>query len=254
MKTVILAGGFGTRLAEYTDVIPKPMVPIGGKPILWHIMNHYARFGFNDFVVALGYKGNLIKEYFLNYFSINADFTVNLADGSITHHGAERLDWRVTLVDTGESAMTGGRLGRLREYVGDDTFMLTYGDGLSDVDINALVACHRDHGRQVTVTAVHPDARFGELRLTEDGRVSRFAEKPQLDQGWINGGFFVMQPGFLDRIDGDDTVLEKAPLEQAALEGELVSFRHDGFWRCMDTKRDHDALEAMWRRGNPPWL
>ncbi len=253
MKTVILAGGLGTRLAEYTEAIPKPMVPIGGKPILWHIMHHYARYGYKDFVLALGYKGNMIKEYFLNYFSINADFSVDLSDGSVTHHGAERLDWRVTLVDTGESSMTGGRLGRLREHLRDDTFMLTYGDGLCDIDVNALVEYHRSHKRKVTVTAVHPDARFGELRLGDDGRVERFAEKPQLDQGWINGGFFVMEPEFLDYISGDDMVLEKYPLEQAARDGELVSFRHDGFWRCMDTKRDHDSLEALWRTGNPPW-
>ena len=254
MKTVILAGGFGTRLAEYTEIIPKPMVPIGGKPILWHIMNHYASHGHRDFILALGYKGHLIKEFFLNYFSINSDFTVNLANGEITHHGAEPLDWRVTLVDTGESSMTGGRLGRLRDYLAGDTFMLTYGDGLCDVDIDALVKFHRQHGRQVTVTAVHPDARFGELRLDEEGLVERFAEKPQIDQGWINGGYFVMEPGFLDRIGGDDTVLEKSPLEKTALDGELVSFQHEGFWHCMDTKRDHDALESLWQSGRAPWL
>jgi glucose-1-phosphate cytidylyltransferase len=253
MKTVILAGGFGTRLAEYTGVIPKPMVPIGGKPILWHIMHHYAHYGHNDFVLALGYKGSLIKEYFLNYFSTNSDFTVDLSDGSISHHGAERLNWRVTLVDTGESSMTGGRLGRLRQYLAKETFFLTYGDGLCDMDINALLGFHHGHGRMVTVTAVHPDARFGQLRLTEDGKVDRFAEKPRLDQGWINGGFFVMEPGFLDYIEGDDSVLEKYPLEQAALDGELMSFRHEGFWHCMDTKRDHDALESLWHSGKAPW-
>ena len=257
MKTVLLAGGFGTRLAEYTQVIPKPMVPIGGKPMLWHIMNHYARFGHNDFYVALGYKGNLIKEYFLNYFSSNSDFTVDLASGSVSTHGAETLNWRVTLVDTGESSMTGGRLGRLRPYLQDGPFMLTYGDGLSNIDITALVAFHQQHGKKVTVSAVHPDARFGELRLGKNNMVERFAEKPQVNQGWVNGGFFVMQPEFLDYIDnsgdGDATVLEKYPLEQAALDGELVSFKHDGFWHCMDTKRDHDALEKMWQQGNAPW-
>ena len=254
MKTVILAGGFGTRLAEYTQVIPKPMVPIGGKPILWHIMNHYAQFGHNDFYLALGYKGNLIKEYFLNYFSSNADCTVDLATGSVTNHSDEHLDWRVTMVDTGADSMTGGRVRRLSKFIDDGPFMLTYGDGLCDIDINRLVDFHQQHGKLVSVTAVHPDARFGELRIGEDNRVERFAEKPQLDQGWINGGFFVMQPEFLKYIEDDSTVLEKYPLEQVALDDELRSYRHDGFWRCMDTKRDHDALEEMWASGEAPWV
>lgn len=253
MKTVILAGGYGTRLAEYTQVIPKPMVPVGGKPMLMHIMHHYAKYGHNDFYIALGYKGSMIKEYFLNYFSTNSDFTVDLSNGEITTHGAEVLDWRVTLIDTGENSMTGGRLGRLRNYLVGGPFMLTYGDGLSDINVNELVAFHQAHGKLVTVTAVHPDARFGELKVGDNNQVIKFAEKPQLDQGWINGGFLVMQPEFLEYIEGDDTILEKQPLERAALEGELVSFKHPGFWRCMDTKRDHDSLEQMWKQGNPPW-
>ena len=254
MKTVILAGGFGTRLAEYTQVIPKPMVPIGGKPMLWHIMNHYAKFGHKDFYLALGYKGNLIKEYFLHYFSINSDFTVDLATGTIENHDSEQLDWKVTLVDTGEQSMTGGRLRRLRRYLSDGPFLMTYGDGLSDIDINKLVSFHKEHGKKATVTAVHPDARFGELKIGENNLVERFAEKPQLDQGWINGGFFVMEPEFLDYIEADDTVLEKYPLEQAALDEQLVTYLHHGFWRCMDTKRDHDSLEQLYQSGNAPWV
>ena len=253
MKTVILAGGFGTRLAEYTGIIPKPMVPIGGKPILWHIMNHYARFGHKDFYIALGYKGNLIKEYFLNYFSTNSDFTVDLATGVVTTHGAESPDWKVTLVDTGEDSMTGGRLKRLSNYIKNDAFLLTYGDGLTDLNISQLVDFHQQHGKLVTVTAVHPDARFGELKIGADFQVSTFAEKPQIGQGWINGGYFVMQPEFLNYIEDDFTVLEKQPLERAALDGELVAHQHHGFWRCMDTKRDHDSLEEMWQENKAPW-
>ena len=253
MKTVILAGGFGTRLAEYTGVIPKPMVPIGGKPILWHIMNHYARFGHKDFYIALGYKGHLIKEYFLNYFSTNSDFTVDLASGKVTTHGSENLDWCVTLVDTGEASMTGGRLKRLSSYVQDGPFLMTYGDGVTDLNIDQLLEFHHQHGKLVTVTAVHPDARFGELKIDETRSVEKFAEKPQVGQGWINGGYFVMQPGFLDYIDDDLTVLEKYPLEQVAQDGQLMAYQHHGFWRCMDTKRDHDSLEQMWQNDEAPW-
>ncbi len=254
MKTAILAGGFGTRLGELTGLIPKPMVPIGGKPILWHIMNHYASYGYNDFVVALGYKGDLIKQYFLNYFSTNSDFTVHLKDGSVHTHGTSHVDWKITLVDTGADSMTGGRLARLKSYLGNETFMLTYGDGLSSINIEKLVEFHRAHGKKVTISAVHPDARFGELRIGASDRVEKFAEKPQMDQGWINGGFFVMEPEFIDYIHADDVMLEKFPLEQATKEGELYSYRHDGFWQCMDTKRDHDQLEEMWLSGSPPWV
>lgn len=252
MKVILLAGGLGTRLAEFTDVIPKPMVPVGGHPILWHLMNIYARYGHTDFHLALGYKAQVVKEYFLNYYALNSDFTVNLANGNVTNHGGKPVDWRVTLVDTGLNSMTGGRVKRMRNYVGNETFMLTYGDGLANIDIDALVHFHRSHGKMVTVTAVHPGARFGELDLSGDS-VSSFKEKPQMGHGWINGGFFVIEPAFLDLIADDSTVLEKEPLERAAEMGELMAFRHDGFWQCMDTVRDHAVLEGLWAKGDAPW-
>lgn len=252
MKVVLLAGGFGTRLAEYTDVIPKPMVPVGGKPILWHIMKTFAHFGHKDFYVALGYKAAVIKEYFLNYRALNADFTVNLATGTVSPHQIDPVDWQVTLVHTGDASMTGGRVKRMREYVGNETFMLTYGDGVANVDVDALLRFHRQHGKMVTVTAVRPAARFGELGIVDD-RVESFKEKPQMHEGWINGGFFVIEPRFLDLIEGDATLLEREPLETAARMGELMAYKHDGFWHCMDTKRDHDLLESLWREG-APWL
>ncbi|MGE5466086.1 MAG: glucose-1-phosphate cytidylyltransferase [Ignavibacteria bacterium] len=250
MKVVLLAGGLGTRLAEYTGVIPKPMVPIGGRPILWHIMQTYARFGHKDFYVALGYKAEMVKEYFLNYRALNADFTVDLASGSVTPHQVAPVDWKVTLVHTGDATMTGGRVKRMRSYLGDEAFLLTYGDGVADIDVAALVDFHRSHGKMVTVSAVRPAARFGDLEL-DGARVASFKEKPQLHEGWINGGFFVIEPRFLDLIAGDSTLLEREPLEQAAQLGELMAYRHEGFWHCMDTKRDHDLLEAMWAKGAP---
>ncbi|GJL81754.1 MAG: glucose-1-phosphate cytidylyltransferase [marine bacterium B5-7] len=253
MKVVLLAGGFGTRLAEYTDVVPKPMVRIGQYPILLHIMRHYAAYEYKDFLIALGYKGEVIKEYFLNYYSLNADFTVNLGSGDVTHHNTLSLDWNVTLVDTGADSMTGGRVGRMRDYVDNERFLLTYGDGLSDVNIDSLLDFHRSHGKLVTVTAVRPAARFGDLSL-EDSRVASFSEKPRMKEGWINGGFFVMEPEFLDFISNDATILEKEPLELAAQKGELMAYRHEGFWQCMDTKRDHDHLSEMWDGGNAPWV
>jgi glucose-1-phosphate cytidylyltransferase len=252
MKVIILAGGFGTRLAEYTDVIPKPMVPVGGKPILWHIMQTYAHFGHKDFYVALGYKAEVIKEYFLNYRALNADFTVDIASGNVTPHYFDSVDWRVTLVNTGKDTMTGGRVKRMKKYIGNETCMLTYGDGVANIDINALLAFHRSHGKMVTVSAVRPAARFGEL-IMEGSRVKSFQEKPQLHNGWINGGFFVLEPAFFDLIDGDSIMLEREPLEQAALAGELMAYHHDGFWQCMDTKRDHELLENLWAKG-APWL
>lgn len=252
MKVLILAGGFGTRLAEYTDVIPKPMVTVGGRPILWHVMNIFARFGHRDFFLALGYKGEVVKEYFLNYYSKNADFTVDLGSGEIQHHNSAPDDWRVTLVDTGLASMTGGRVRRMQPYLADGPFLLTYGDGVADVDIDALLAFHREHGKMVTVTAVHPGARFGELAI-DDSKVVNFAEKPQVGQGWINGGFFVVEPQFFDYIADDGTILEKEPLERAARDGELMAYRHEGFWHCMDTKRDRDALEDIWNAGGAPW-
>ena len=252
MKVVILAGGLGTRLSEYTDVIPKPMVSIGGRPILWHIMKYYADFGHMDFFIALGYKGDMVKDFFLNYRLLNADFTIDLASDVVQSHQDNSVDWRVTLVDTGQKTMTGGRIKRMKEYVGNETFMLTYGDGVSDINIKALLEFHRSHGKMVTVSAVRPAARFGELELN-NSQVINFKEKPQLHQGWINGGFFVIQPEFFDLIAGDEILLEREPLEFAAKAGELMAYRHEGFWHCMDTKRDHELLETLWRQG-APWV
>jgi len=249
---MLLAGGFGTRLSEYTEMLPKPMVAIGGKPILWHIMNTYASFGHKDFYIALGYKAQLIKEYFLNYQSLNADFTVDLANGSVETFSNSSIDWRVTLVDTGLNSMTGGRVKRLQSFIGNETVMLTYGDGLADINIDALLKFHKSHGKMVTVSAVHPSARFGELGL-EGEKVISFEEKPQTTQGWINGGYFVIEPEFFEFIEGDDTILERAPLERVAEMGELMSYQHDGYWQCMDTKRDKDHLEELWKGGSAPW-
>ena len=250
MKVIILAGGFGPRLSEYTDVIPKPMVTIGGKPILWHIMNTYAHFGHNDFYIALGYKAELIKDYFLNYRALNADFTVDLESGDITHHQVESNNWKVTLVNTGADSMTGGRVKRMQSYIGNEPFLLTYGDGVADIDLEELLAFHKDHGKMVTVSAVRPAARFGELEMN-GSKVSNFQEKPQLHEGWINGGYFVINPEFFDLIDGDSTMLEREPLEKATKAGELMAYKHQGFWHCMDTKRDHELLESLWKKGAP---
>jgi glucose-1-phosphate cytidylyltransferase len=250
MKVILLAGGFGTRLAEYTDVIPKPMVCVGGKPILWHIMQTFARFGHKDFYVALGYKGEVIKEYFLNYRALNADFSVDLASGNVSPLQLDPVDWRVTLVNTGDKSMTGGRVKRLQSFIGNETCLLTYGDGVADIDLDALLAFHLSHGKMVTVSAVRPAARFGELEMDGD-RVANFQEKPQLHEGWINGGFFVIEPDFFDLIEGDATLLEREPLEKATKAGELMAYRHDGFWCCMDTKRDHELLESLWAKGAP---
>jgi len=252
MKVIILAGGFGTRLSEYTESIPKPMVTVGGKPILWHIMNTYAKFEHKDFYVALGYKAEVIKEYFLNYRTLNSDFTVDLSDGSIVAHQQDAVDWEVTLVDTGLNSMTGGRVKRMQDFINDEPFLLTYGDGVANVDLDALVEFHKSHGKMVTVSAVHPGARFGELDIN-DNVVTSFKEKPQVTQGWINGGYFVIEPEFFDLIEGDNTILEKEPLEKVAQMGELMSYQHDGFWQCMDTKRDRDSLENFWETGSAPW-
>ena len=253
MKVALLAGGFGTRLSEYTETIPKPMVPVGGKPILWHIMSGYSAQGFNDFVVALGYKGELIKDYFVNYRLQNSNLEVNLATGDVSPVDNEIENWRVSLIDTGRDSLTGGRLGPLRNHLKDDTFMLTYGDAVADVDLNALVDFHRSHGRLVTVTAVHPPARFGELQLVGE-KVVDFQEKPQVGQGWVNGGFFVMEPEFLSFIKDDQAILEHEPLEKTAELGELMAFCHQGFWHCMDVKRDKDALDKLWNSGERPWV
>lgn len=252
MKVVILAGGFGTRLSEYTEALPKPMVRIGNKPMVWHIMQRYAKFGHKDFLLALGYKSEVIKEYFLNYKVLNSDFTIDLANGSVHSASSSPVDWKVSLVDTGLNTMTGGRVRRLREQIGNETFMLTYGDGIADIDIEKLLDFHNRHGKLVTMSAVRPGARFGELEL-DGSSVLSFEEKPQLHNGWINGGFFVIEPEFLDYIDGDETMLERSPLEMAAARNQLMAYRHEGFWQCMDTKRDVDALELLWAN-HAPWL
>jgi len=250
MKVIILAGGFGTRMGESTSIIPKPMVSIGGKPIIWHVMKTYAHFGHNDFYVALGYKAEVMKEYFLNYREVNADFTVDLSSGQITPHQLDSVDWKVTLVDTGADSMTGGRVKRMQSFIGNETCMLTYGDGVADIDLDSLLSFHRSHGKMITVSAVRPPARFGEVEM-DGSLVTSFKEKPQMHDGWINGGYFVVEPEFFNLISGDSTLLEREPLEQAAKAGELMAYHHDGFWHCMDTKRDLDLLEGMWAEGAP---
>jgi glucose-1-phosphate cytidylyltransferase len=253
MNVVILCGGLGTRLSEETQIKPKPMVEIGGRPILWHIMKIYERHGFNDFMLALGYKSEVIKDYFLNYHARQSDLTVNLKSGQVDYTNPMAEDWRLSLIDTGANTMTGGRLLRLKSHLqSGGTFMLTYGDGVSNVDITALLAFHRSHGRLATVTAVRPPARFGDLRI-ENNRVTHFEEKPQAGEGWINGGFFVFEPAVLDFIADDTTILERAPLEQLALQGDLLAYQHPGYWQSMDTLRDKQALEELWANGKAPW-
>ncbi len=253
MKTVILAGGFGTRFSEETEVRPKPMVEIGGRPILWHILKLYAHFGHRDFLICLGYKGYLIKEYFINYFHHMSDLTVDLADGSVNVLGSQSEDWKVTLVDTGPHTLTGGRLKRIRHYIPNETFLMTYGDGVGDIDINTLLKFHRAHGRKATLTAVQPSGRFGALDVDNAGRVGTFVEKPVGDRAWINGGFFVLEPGVFDYIEGDSTMWEREPLEQLAADGQLMAYRHDHFWKAMDTLRDKKELEELWSAGRAPW-
>ncbi len=255
MKAVILAGGFGTRLKEVTEVKPKPLVEIGGRPILWHIMKIYSHYGINDFVICLGYKGYMLKEYFSNYQLHMSDVTFDMNSNNSGHvHQNNSEPWRVTLVDTGEKTMTGGRIRRVRDYLaGDDTFLLTYGDGVSDVDVSASIAFHRAHGRKATLTAVRPPARFGALEITEDSTVKSFAEKPIGDNAYVNGGFFVLSPDVIDFIKDDTTIWERDPLEQLAVAGELKAFRHDGFWQPMDTLRDKHYLDEEWEKGIAPW-
>ena len=252
MKVVILAGGLGTRLSEETGLRPKPMVEIGGHPILWHILKHYAHYGFKEFYIALGYRGDMIKRYFLDYYALNNDLTVNLANGETGIRERQTEDWLVHLIDTGLLTNTGGRTRRLRGQLGDDTFMLTYGDGVSNIDLGALLDFHRAHGKVATVTAVRPPARFGGLEF-EGERVVRFTEKPQIGEGWINGGFAVFEPGIFDYLEDDRTSLEAEMLEKLAADGQLVAFRHPDFWQCMDTLRDRQMLEKMWESGSPPW-
>ena len=252
MRVIILAGGFGTRLSEETSLSPKPMLEIGGKPMLWHIMSIYASHGFKDFLVACGYKGEVIKQYFHSFLVHNSDLFINLKNGSCNVANSAVPDWQIGVVDTGLNTLTGGRLLRLKNLIGDQTFMVTYGDGLADVNIKSLVAFHRGHGKLATISAVSPIARFGRLELNGD-RVAQFAEKRQTGEGWINGGFFVFEPRVLDYVDDDQTSLEGKPLENLAAESQLMAYRHRGFWHPMDTMRDKQYLEALWASGNAPW-
>jgi glucose-1-phosphate cytidylyltransferase len=254
-KVVILAGGMGTRLTEETEIRPKPMVEIGGRPILWHIMQRYAHFGFNEFVVALGYKGDVIKRYFRDYCALHGDMTVKTRDGEVKVHERERdvEDWVVHLFDTGLEVMTGGRVKRLAPLLEGGTFLLTYGDGVADIDIRAVVDFHKKHGRIATLTAVRPPARFGGLVFDDAGVVKDFTEKPQIGEGWINGGFMVFEPEVFKYLDGDQTILEAHVLERLAEMGQLAAYRHDGFWQCMDTMRDVKTLQTLWQSGKPPW-
>jgi glucose-1-phosphate cytidylyltransferase len=253
MKVVILAGGFGTRLSEVTEVKPKPMVEIGGKPILWHIMKTYSSYGFNEFVILLGYKGYVIKEFFSNYFLHQSDVTIDLANNSVEVHQNESEPWKVTLLETGLNTMTGGRIKRAESYIGNDDFLLTYGDGLSDVDISKTIDFHKLHGKSITMTAVQPAGRYGALEIKDDNSIASFKEKPKGDGAWINGGFFVCKADVLDYIDGDTTIFEQEPLTSLAAEGQLMSFKHDGFWECMDTLRDKTNLCQLWDSDQSPW-
>jgi glucose-1-phosphate cytidylyltransferase len=252
MKTVILAGGLGTRFAEKTEHVPKPMIDIGGKPILWHIMSIYANFGFEDFIVALGYKGDVIKEYFLNYRAINSDLCIDLSNGEMEMSRSKKINWRIDLIDTGLYTQTGGRIKALKDVIGNETFLLTYGDGVADIDIAELVAFHKSHGKLATVTAVHPPARFGGLVL-DGNQVVEFSEKNQAQEGWINGGFFVLEPEVLQYIRDEKTLWEKEPLENLAADGQLMAYFHDGFWQPMDTLREQRLLQTLWDTGKAPW-
>ncbi|MGI4787744.1 MAG: glucose-1-phosphate cytidylyltransferase [Janthinobacterium lividum] len=252
MNVVILAGGLGTRLAEETEIKPKPMVEVGEHPIVWHIMKSYAHYGFTDFFLALGYKGEIIKRYFLDHYSLGGSLRVNLASGSVEDLEKDTEDWIVHLMDTGQSTQTGGRIKRLESYLSGGTFMATYGDGICDVDIQRVLEFHRSHGRIATVTAVRPPARFGGL-VFEGDFVREFSEKPQIGEGWINGGYFVFEPEIFDYLENDQTVLELLPLERLARESQLVAYRHEGFWQCMDTLREKKILENLWQSGKAPW-
>lgn len=254
MKVVILAGGYGTRISEESDIKPKPMIEIGGKPILWHIMKHYSSFGFNEFVILLGYKSYVIKEYFANYYLHNSDVTINTAKKTLDIHDNYSEDWKITLLETGIDTMTGGRVKRAEKYIGNEPFFLTYGDGVSDININELLKFHKSHGKKMSMTAIQPEGRFGALEFQDGNRVSKFLEKPKGDGSWINGGFFVCEPSVLDYIHlGDETIFERDPLENLAKEGELYSYKHDGFWKCMDTLRDKNQLNEMWDSNHAKW-
>lgn len=254
MKAVILAGGFGTRLSESTHLIPKPMVEIGGKPILWHIMKYYSQFGITEFIVCCGYRGYVIKEWFANYYLHNCDVTFDLANNNMEVHSSKSENWKVTLVDTGLNTMTGGRIKRIQRYVKDEQFCLTYGDGVSDVNISELIESHNRNGKAVTVTAYKPQGKFGSLTIGETGDVTSFAEKPSGDGMWINAGYFVCEPSIFDHIsDGDDVIFERTPLEQLASGGDLNAFKHNGFWKPMDILRDNNELNEMWSEDRAPW-
>jgi glucose-1-phosphate cytidylyltransferase len=253
MKVAILAGGMGTRLAEETSVRPKPMVEIGGKPLLWHIMNIYASAGYKEFLVACGYKGEIIKEYFHNFYVRSSDYFVDLRNGTLDVVNPNGFDWRIGLIDTGLDTMTGGRVLRLKKWLCDETFMVTYGDGVGDIDIRALVDFHHEHGKLATVTAVRPPARFGGLVLNGGNEVREFSEKPQTGEGWINGGFFVFEPEVFDYLRGDGAILEREPLEDLAADGQLMAYCHQGFWQPMDTLREKQLLESLWASGKVPW-
>ncbi len=253
MKVVILAGGLGTRLSEETIVKPKPMVEIGGMPILWHIMKIYSTHGYNEFIICLGYKGYLIKEYFANYFLHQSDVTIDLKTNEVQVHDSFAEPWKITLVDTGKETMTGGRIKRIQHHVGEEPFMLTYGDGVSDVDITQLVNFHKSHGKHCTLTAVQPSARFGALDISEQAQVNSFLEKPKGDGAWVNGGFFVCQPNVFSYIQDDSTIWERSPMEILATQGQMMAFKHDGFWKPMDTLRDKTELETAWSEGHAEW-
>jgi glucose-1-phosphate cytidylyltransferase len=253
LKVVILAGGYGTRISEESDQKPKPMIEIGGKPILWHIMKHYSHFGFNEFVILLGYKSYVIKEYFANYYLHNSDVTINTAQKSLEIHNNYSEDWKITLLETGMDTMTGGRVKKAQKYIGNEPFFLTYGDGVSDVNIIDLLRFHNEHKNKITMTSIQPEGKFGALKIESNNKISNFLEKPKGDGAWINGGFFVCEPEVLNYIENDQTVFEKGPLETLATEGELYSFRHDGFWKCMDTLRDKNQLNEMWDSGIAKW-
>ena len=254
MKVVLLAGGFGTRLSEETDLKPKPMIEIGGKPIIWHIMNIYSKYGFNDFIICCGYKGYVIKEYFTNYFMHMSDITVNLREGNVEYHNSKAEPWKVTLVDTGLNTMTGGRVKRIKDYVGNEKFFLTYGDGVSNVNIGRLLSYHNECGKIATVTAVQPSGRFGALNIDSGNNVKQFVEKPNGDGAWINAGFFVLEPEIFNYINDDTTIFEREPLERVATQGKLAAFKHEGFWKPMDTLRDKNELEKLWQSGEAPWV
>ena len=255
MKVVILAGGLGSRLSEETTLRPKPMVEIGGKPILWHIMKIYSSFGFNEFIILCGYKGYMIKEYFANYYLHMADLTIDMTTNSIQHHSTHAEPWKVTLVDTGLDTMTGCRIKKVKDYIGEEPFMLTYGDGVSDVNIDSLVSFHKSHGKAITMTSVQPEGRYGSLVVNDDHKVVSFQEKPKGDGAWINAGFFVCQPEIFDHIpDGDKVIFEREPLESLSKSGELYTFKHDGFWKPMDTQRDKTQLEELIDQNKAPWI